>query len=63
MFKTGNMTYRSFGNSGLKVSVISLGCMVNSEFTVDDMVEVLKVCFANGVNHFDTAELYSAGEN
>ncbi len=30
VFNAGKMLYRSFGNSGLKVSVISLGNMINS---------------------------------
>ena len=61
MFKTANMKYRNLGKSGLKVSAISLGIFVNSESTVDDLVNVLKVSLVNGVNHFDTAEIYSAG--
>ena len=63
MFKTANMKYRNFGNSGLKISVVSLGVMVNSESNADDLAELLKVCLENGINHFDTAELYSAGQN
>ena len=57
------MKYRNFGNSGLKISVVSLGVMVNSESNADDLAELLKVCLENGMNHFDTAELYSAGQN
>jgi len=29
VFKTGKMTYKSFGKTGLKVSIISLGNMIN----------------------------------
>ena len=63
MFKTANMKYRQFGKCGLKLSVISLGVFINSESTVEDMVNVLKSSIQNGINHFDTAELYSSGQN
>ena len=31
VFETGNMQYRRYGNSGLKISVVSLGNMINSK--------------------------------
>ena len=49
-YKT-KMQYRYLGNSGLKVSVLSLGNWVN---TKEDF-ESFKIAFNNGVNFFDTA--------
>jgi voltage-dependent potassium channel beta subunit len=63
VFKTGKMIYRNLGNSGLKTSVISLGNMINSKeenYEVDE--KLFKTALENGVNHFDTAEMYDAGK-
>jgi voltage-dependent potassium channel beta subunit len=57
------MLYRNFGNSGLKVSVITMGQLTN--FTPEGQAlgeELIKTCLENGINHFDTAEIYSAGK-
>ena len=62
MFKTGNMRYRNLGNSGLKVSVISFGTFTNSETSVEEMVDLLRVCLENGINYFDTALSYVEGK-
>lgn len=62
MFKTSNMEYRYLGNTGLKVSAIGFGNMVNSSpdrVDVDDSI-VLK-CLERGINFFDTAEFYVDG--
>lgn len=62
VLKPGKMIYRNFGNSGLKTSVISLGNMINSKeenYAVDELV--FKTALENGINHFDTAEIYDAG--
>ena len=62
MFQPGKMTYRNFGNSGLKVSVISMGNMINvREDTYEEDKKIIEVCLKNGINHFDTAEVYSLG--
>ena len=62
VFKTGNMQYRYFGKSGLKVSVISFGNMINYKAENAEVDEALiRKCLANGVNHFDTAEIYGGG--
>ncbi len=56
VFNTNKMLYRTFGNSGLKVSVISLGNMINSieeNYEVDE--SVFKTALQNGINFFDTA--------
>ncbi len=56
------MIYRNLGNSGLKISVISLGNMFNyREETKDEDKEIIKKCLQNGINYFDTAEAYAKG--
>ena len=50
------MLYRTFGNSGLKVSVISLGNWVNCR--PEDYEEdkaIIAHALKHGVNHIDTA--------
>jgi aryl-alcohol dehydrogenase-like predicted oxidoreductase len=50
------MLYRNFGNSGLKVSVISMGVLYNftpEGFALDE--ELVRTCLAHGINNFDTA--------
>lgn len=62
LFKTGRMQYRYFGNSGLRTSVISLGNMINSRPETYDVDEqIIRTALQNGINHFDTAEMYDAG--
>lgn len=63
VFQTGKMTYRNFGNSGLKTSVISLGNWINSKeenYAIDE--EIIRVALANGINHIDTAQVYDDGK-
>jgi aryl-alcohol dehydrogenase-like predicted oxidoreductase len=57
------MEYRYLGNSGLKVSVFSYGNWLNSNKQEDYEVtrDAIKICFDNGVNFFDTAEVYGFG--
>jgi aryl-alcohol dehydrogenase-like predicted oxidoreductase len=59
------MEYRFLGNSGLKVSVISLGNWLNnnkdSEAAQDLMTKAVKTAFELGINFFDTAEGYGFG--
>lgn len=58
------MEYRYLGNSGLRVSVLGFGNWLNSntpenyELTRD----AIKLCFDAGINFFDTAEIYGAGQ-
>ena len=52
IFKTGNMIYRNFGASGLKVSAISLGNMINyKEENYQEDENIIKLA----LYHFDTA--------
>jgi voltage-dependent potassium channel beta subunit len=57
------MEYRYLGNSGLKVSVLSFGNWLNSNKADDYAItkEAIKLCYEKGVNFFDTAEIYGAG--
>lgn len=57
------MEYRKLGSTGLKVSVLSLGNMINykpENAAVDDAI--IKTCIDSGINYFDTAELYADGK-
>jgi voltage-dependent potassium channel beta subunit len=58
------MEYRYLGNSGLRVSVLSFGNWLNSNKPEDYQItrDAMKVCFDNGVNFFDTAEIYGNGQ-
>ncbi len=58
------MEYRYLGNSGLKVSVLSFGNWLNSNKPEDYEItrDAMKLCFENGVNFFDTAEIYGFGQ-
>jgi voltage-dependent potassium channel beta subunit len=59
------MRYRRLGNSGLKVSELSLGSWVS--FGLQMMEEAAGACMAAayeaGVNFFDNAEVYSGGRS
>eukprot|EP00347_Sterkiella_histriomuscorum_P008994 403342935 len=58
------MEYRYLGNTGIKVSAISFGNMVNHN-AADPQAstnEIVAACLEWGINFFDTAESYSAGK-
>ena len=62
------MEYRQLGRSGLKVSVLSFGSWVtfanaNQIETVHQAAECLAAASDAGVNFFDNAEAYAAGES
>ncbi|ORZ03713.1 NADP-dependent oxidoreductase domain-containing protein [Syncephalastrum racemosum] len=52
------MEYRYLGNSGLKVSVLSLGSWITFEQTTD----IVRASLELGINHFDVAESHSGGQ-
>lgn len=58
------MQYRRLGNSGLKVSEISLGSWLTYGGSVeaDSAETVIHKAFDMGINYFDTANMYSHGE-
>ncbi len=65
------MKYNNLGNSGLKVSEICLGCMTFSEkgwrssgsMTFEEIQKVVDYSIDNGINFFDTADIYAYGES
>ncbi|EPE09591.1 voltage-gated k channel beta [Ophiostoma piceae UAMH 11346] len=58
------MEYRFLGRTGLKVSAVSLGSWVTYGGHVADekSYDCIKAAYDAGINFFDTAENYSAGE-
>ena len=62
-FNAKNMHYRYLGGTGLKVSAVGFGNAVNGKpdrAEIDDAI--IGRCLENGINFFDTAELYDDGE-
>jgi voltage-dependent potassium channel beta subunit len=59
------MIYRFLGKSGIKVSCLGFGNWVNNENPSKEVEEVtyqcMKKCIDNGINYFDTAEIYGFG--
>lgn len=58
------MEYRRLGSTGLKVSVISLGAWMTYGHQVKDeeiALECMTAAYEGGVNFFDNAEVYGAG--
>jgi voltage-dependent potassium channel beta subunit len=62
--KGDNMEYRYLGNSGLKVSALSYGAWVtfNDQIGDDIAYKCMVEAYDRGVNFFDNAEVYSAGQ-
>jgi voltage-dependent potassium channel beta subunit len=58
------MEYRFLGNSGLRVSSLSFGAWVTfgQQIGEETATECMKEAFDAGVNFFDNAEVYAAGE-
>ena len=59
------MEYRRLGKSGLQVSTLSLGSWLTFGKQIgDDVAEnLMKIAYDNGVNFFDNAEIYAAGQS
>lgn len=59
------MEYRRLGKSGLKVSELSLGSWVTFSKQVDEKeaLALMSLAYDEGVNFFDNAEGYEAGES
>ena len=51
------LTYRTLGNTGLKVTSLSFGCMTTSDASVIEHAADI------GIVHFDTARSYQSGNN
>lgn len=59
------MEYRSLGRSGLQVSVLSLGSWLTFGLQIDEerALACMRAARDGGVNFFDNAEVYAAGES
>ncbi|CAG8774000.1 10727_t:CDS:2, partial [Acaulospora morrowiae] len=59
------MEYRYLGSSGLKVSVLSLGGWVTfgGQVSPEVTLRCMQIAFDNGINYFDTAEVYAGGKS
>ena len=58
------MEYRKLGNTGLKVSALSLGSWITFSDQLDDkeVLNHMALAFDNGINLFDNAEAYGFGK-
>ena len=59
------MEYRRMGKTGLQLSLLSFGSWVTFHKQIDDSVsdELMGIAYDNGINFFDNAEVYAAGES
>ena len=57
------MNYRTLGHTGLKVSELSLGSWTTygGSVTIADSVKIVRRAFEQGINLFDTADVYVRG--
>ncbi|KAM9782453.1 voltage-gated potassium channel subunit beta-2 isoform X2 [Syngnathus acus] len=57
------MSYRNLGKSGLRVSCLGLGTWVTFGSQISDVMaeNLMTLAYENGVNLFDTAEVYASG--
>lgn len=63
MGSVGDMDYRSLGRTGLKVSPLCLGTMnFGPRTSEDDAHRIMDRALEHGLNFFDTANTYGAGE-
>jgi aryl-alcohol dehydrogenase-like predicted oxidoreductase len=63
-FLTKDMEFRRLGPAGLKVSVLSLGGWLTYGGTQKGSIvkDCMQAAWDNGINFFDTAEVYAAGQ-
>ena len=59
------MEYRRMGKTGLQLSILSYGSWVTFHKQIDDSIadELMGMAYDSGVNFFDNAEVYAAGES
>uniref|UniRef100_A0A5F8G8M9 Voltage-gated potassium channel subunit beta-2 n=1 Tax=Monodelphis domestica TaxID=13616 RepID=A0A5F8G8M9_MONDO len=55
------MIYRNLGKSGLRVSCLGLGELPLPGFRLNMAEQLMTLAYDNGINLFDTAEVYAAG--
>lgn len=59
------MQFRRLGDSGMKVSAISIGGWINfgeGKVAEDNARAVVETSYASGINFFDLADIYGKGE-
>ena len=59
------MKYRHLGKAGIQVSELSFGSWVtfHTQSGIDSTIEMMAAAYDSGVNFFDNAETYAAGES
>lgn len=59
------MEYRYMGKTGLQLSTLSFGSWVTFHKQIDDSIadELMGIAYDQGINFFDNAEVYAAGES
>src|SRR2546423_15676909 len=59
-----DMAFRRLGDSGLKVSVVGLGCNnFGRRLDREGTMRVVHAALDCGINLFDTADVYSSGQS
>ncbi|PIO82325.1 aldo/keto reductase [Loigolactobacillus backii] len=53
----------NLGGSGLQASAVALGIMRMDALTTADAAKVIETAVANGVNYFDSADIYGQGKS
>jgi aryl-alcohol dehydrogenase-like predicted oxidoreductase len=58
------MTYRILGQSGLRISTLTLGSMMFGEQTsTEESLRIIDKAWDQGINFIDTADVYGAGRS
>ena len=57
------MEYSYYGNSGLRVSKISLGLSKVSNTDIENATKIVEYAYKKGINYFDTGEFYGEGKS
>lgn len=57
------MKYRQLATTGAKISEVGFGCMSLSSNAEQENIAILQQAAGQGINYFDTADLYDNGSN